>query len=408
MANVKGVYRTVCLEKGVIMDAYDLSEVMKYIEEEDAKFIRLAFRDAFGVQKNISVMPGQVPKAFENGIAINAREIAGFENSPHGLAYLKPDSDTLTVLPWRPDRGKVLRMFCDLYTADGEPFELDTRAILKKAVEKAEAAGIEFRFGSETEFYIFKKDEDGNPTKEPLDEAGYMDIAPLDRCENIRREITLTIERMGLTPERSHHERGPGQNEIDFHFGKPLKAADQEITFKMVVSTIADRNGLVADFSPMPLSDKPGNGYHINIYATDSNGRDVASYAAAGIMDRIRDMTIFLNPTEDSYIRFGNSTAPDKVSWSDDGDAELMYVGPYMGRIRAELRSPDAASNPYLVYALLIYAGLEGIEKELSLPENMSEGAMLPKSRKEAARIASESEFVKSILPDDIIREYTL
>ena len=390
------------------MDAYDLNEVMRTIEEEDAKFIRLAFRDAFGVQKNISVMPGQVPKAFETGIAINAREIAGFENSPHGLAYLKPDVDTLAELPWRPDRGKVLRMFCDLYTADGEAFELDTRGILKKAIEKAEEAGIDFRFGSETEFYIFKKDEEGNPTKEPFDQAGYMDIAPLDRCENIRREISLTIERMGLTPERSHHERGPGQNEIDFHFGKPLKAADQEITFKMVVSTIADRNGLVADFSPMPLSDKPGNGYHINIYANDKDGNDVARYVAAGIMDKIRDLTIFLNPTDDSYIRFGNSTAPDKVSWSDEGDAELMYVGPYMGRIRAELRSPDAASNPYLVYALLIYAGLEGIEKKLSLPEKMSEGVMLPKSRKEAARIASESEFVKQILPDDIIKEYTL
>lgn len=390
------------------MDAYDLNEVMRTIEEEDAKFIRLAFRDAFGVQKNISVMPGQVPKAFETGIAINAREIAGFENSPHGLAYLKPDVDTLAELPWRPDRGKVLRMFCDLYTADGEAFELDTRGILKKAIEKAEEAGIDFHFGSETEFYIFKKDEEGNPTKEPFDQAGYMDIAPLDRCENIRREISLTIERMGLTPERSHHERGPGQNEIDFHFGKPLKAADQEITFKMVVSTIADRNGLVADFSPMPLSDKPGNGYHINIYANDKDGNDVARYVAAGIMDKIRDLTIFLNPTDDSYIRFGNSTAPDKVSWSDEGDAELMYVGPYMGRIRAELRSPDAASNPYLVYALLIYAGLEGIEKKLSLPEKMSEGVMLPKSRKEAARIASESEFVKQILPDDIIKEYTL
>ena len=390
------------------MDAYDLNEVMRTIEEEDAKFIRLAFRDAFGVQKNISVMPGQVPKAFENGIAINAREIAGFENSPHGLAYLKPDVDTLAELPWRPDRGKVLRMFCDLYTADGEAFELDTRTILKKAIEKAEEAGIDFRFGSETEFYIFKKDEEGNPTKEPFDEAGYMDIAPLDRCENIRREISLTIERMGLTPERSHHERGPGQNEIDFHFGKPLKAADQEITFKMVVSTIADRNGLVADFSPMPLSDKPGNGYHINIYANDKDGNDVARYVAAGIMDKIRDLTIFLNPTDDSYIRFGNSTAPDKVSWSDEGDAELMYVGPYMGRIRAELRSPDASSNPYLVYALLIYAGLEGIEKKLSLPEKMNEGVMLPKSRKEAARIASESAFVKQILPDDIIKEYTL
>ena len=390
------------------MDAYELSEVMKYIEEEDAKFIRLAFRDAFGVQKNISVMPGQVPKAFEEGIPVNAREIAGFENSPHGLLYLKPDPSTLTVLPWRPDRGKVLRMFCDLYTPDGNPFELDTRVILENAIEKANDAGVEFRFGSETEFYIFKKDEEGNPTKEPYDEAGYMDIAPLDRCENIRREISLTIERMGLTPERSHHERGPGQNEIDFHFGKPLKAADQEITYKMVVSTVADRNGLIADFSPMPIADKPGNGYHINIYATDKDGNDVVKYVAAGIMDKIRDITIFLNPAEASYTRFGNSTAPDKVSWSNEGDAELMYVEPYMGRVRAELRSPDASSNPYLVYALLIYAGLEGIEKKLSLPETMKEGAMLPKSRKEAVRIAVESKFVKGILPAEIIEEYTL
>ena len=387
---------------------YVLEEVMKFIEEEDAKFIRLAFRDAFGVQKNISVMPGQVPKAFSEGIAVNAREIAGFENSPHGLLYLKPDASTLAILPWRPDRGKVVRMFCDLYTADGKPFELDTRGILKKAIEMADEAGIEFRFGSETEFYIFKKDEDGNPTKEPFDEAGYMDIAPLDRCENIRREISLTIERMGLTPERSHHERGPGQNEIDFHFGKPLKAADQEITFKMVVSTIADRNGLVADFSPMPLEDKPGNGYHINIYATDAEGNDVVKYVAAGIMDKIRDMTVFLNPTDASYTRFGNSTAPDRVSWSDDGDAELMYVEPYMGRVRAELRSPDAASNPYLVYALLIYAGLEGIKKKLSLPEKMNEGVLLPKSRKEAIRIAAESEFIKTVLPAELIEEYTL
>ena len=387
---------------------YELEEVMKYIEEEDAKFIRLAFRDAFGVQKNISVMPGQLPKAFEEGIAVNAREIAGFENSPHGLLYLRPDASTLTVLPWRPDRGKVLRMFCDLYTSDGKLFELDTRGILKKAVKRAEEAGIDFRFGSETEFYIFKKDEDGNPTKEPYDQAGYMDIAPLDRCENVRREISLTIERMGLTPERSHHERGPGQNEVDFHFGKPLKAADQEITFKMVVSTVADRNGLVADFSPMPLEDKPGNGYHINIYATDKDGNDVVKYVAAGIMEKIRDITIFLNPTDASYTRFGNSTAPDRVSWSDDGDRELMYVEPYMGRVRAELRSPDAASNPYLVYALLIYAGLEGIEKKISLPETMNEGVMLPKSRKEAIRIAKESEFVKSVLPVELVEEYTL
>ncbi len=387
---------------------YELEEVMKYIEEEDAKFIRLAFRDAYGIQKNVSVMPGELSKAFSEGIAINARVIKGFENCPYGLLYLKPDSSTLTVLPWRPDRGKVLRMFCDLYTPEGEPYILDTRTILKKAIEDADKAGIEFRFGSETEFYIFKKDENGNPTKEPYDEAGYLDIAPLDRCENIRREITLTIERMGLTPERSHHERGPGQNEIDFHFGNPLKAADQEITFKMVVSTIADRNGLVADFSPMPLSDKPGNGYHINIYAKNDEGEDVVRYAAAGIMQRIREMTLFLNPTDASYIRFGNSSAPDRVSWSSDGDAELMYVEEYMGRVRAELRSPDASSNPYLIYALLIYAGLEGIANKQTLPEIMKEGAMLPASKKEAIKFANESDFIRKYLPEDLIKVYSM
>ncbi len=387
---------------------YELEEVMKYIEEEDAKFIRLAFRDAYGIQKNVSVMPGELSKAFSEGIAINARVIKGFENCPYGLLYLKPDSSTLTVLPWRPDRGKVLRMFCDLYTPEGEPYILDTRTILKKAIEDADKAGIEFRFGSETEFYIFKKDENGNPTKEPYDEAGYLDIAPLDRCENIRREISLTIERMGLTPERSHHERGPGQNEIDFHFGNPLNAADHEITFKMVVSTIADRNGLVADFSPMPLSGKPGNGYHINIYAKNSEGEDVVRYAAAGIMQRIREMTLFLNPTDESYIRFGNSSAPDRVSWSDDGDAELMYVEEYMGRVRAELRSPDASSNPYLIYALLIYAGLEGIANKQTLPEIMKEGAMLPASKKEAIKFANESDFIRKYLPEDLIKVYSM
>ncbi len=387
---------------------YELEEVMKYIEEEDAKFIRLAFRDAYGIQKNVSVMPGELSKAFSEGIAINARVIRGFENCPYGLLYLKPDSSTLTVLPWRPDRGKVLRMFCDLYTPEGEPYILDTRTILKKAIEDADKAGIEFRFGSETEFYIFKKDENGNPTKEPYDEAGYLDIAPLDRCENIRREISLTIERMGLTPERSHHERGPGQNEIDFHFGNPLNAADHEITFKMVVSTIADRNGLVADFSPMPLSGKPGNGYHINIYAKNSEGEDVVRYAAAGIMQRIREMTLFLNPTDESYIRFGNSSAPDRVSWSSDGDAELMYVEEYMGRVRAELRSPDASSNPYLIYALLIYAGLEGIANKQTLPEIMKEGAMLPASKKEAIKFANESDFIRKYLPEDLIKVYSM
>jgi len=386
---------------------YTVDEVLKYIEEEDVKFIRLAFRDAYGIQKNISVMTGEVKKAFEDGAPINAGEILGFEDSENGVLYLKPDPDTMSILPWRPDSGRVLRMFCNVFTPDGKEYASDTRAILMNAVKAAEEKGINFRFGTETEFYLFNKDDEGNPTKIPYDNAGYMDIAPLDRCENVRREISLTIERMGLTPERSHHERGPGQNEIDFHYAKPLKAADQMTTFKMVVSTIADRYGLFADFSPMPLPDKPGNGYHINIYANDENGDDVVRYAAAGILEKIRDITIFLNPTDASYSRLGNNVVSDRVKWSGTDNKELMYIDTYMGVTRAELRSPDASGNPYLVYALLIHAGLSGIERHLSLPEEVNDSALsLPCSRKEAAKLAQISDFVKSFVPEGIIKVY--
>ena len=387
---------------------YTFEEVMRYIEDEDVKFIRLAFRDAYGIQKNISIMPGELKKAYEDGVPISAREIAGFRDCPYASLYLKPEFDTMAILPWRPDSGKVLRMFCNLYKPDGYVYESDTRGLLKRALRKAVEVGVEFRFGTETEFYLFKNDEEGNATNIPYDHAGYMDIAPADKCENVRREITLTIEQMGLTPERSHHERGPGQNEIDFHYAKPLKAADQMTTFKMAVSTIANGYGLTSDFSPQPIPGKPGNGYHINIYAVDSKGEDVAKYAAAGIIEKIRDITIFLNPTEGSYARLGNSTAPDRVNWSSRGESELFYIGTFKGKTRVELRSPDAGSNPYLVYALLIYAGLEGIEGRLELPDEMDEkGASLPGSKKEAAKLALESDFVKEFVPEGIIKEYT-
>ncbi|MCR5594455.1 MAG: glutamine synthetase family protein [Lachnospiraceae bacterium] len=387
--------------------SYLPEEIIQYITEEDVRFVRMAFRDAFGVQKNISVMPGELSKAFAEGIPVGFKDIAGFEACEYSNLYLRPDPETLSVLPWRSDNGKVVRMYCDVYTPDGVPYESDTRVILQKAVEQAEKAGIEFRFGNESEFYLFKKDDEGNKTKNPYDEGGYMDIAPLDRGENIRREICLTIEEMGLEPERSHHERGPGQNEIDFHFAKPVKAADQMTTFKLVVSSVADRNGLYADFSPVPIKDKPGNGYHINVYATDKNGEDVCTYAAAGIIDKIRDITLFMNPSEDSYARFGTGTAPDRINWSSDGHSELVYISKYRNMTSTVLRSPDALSNPYLAYALLIYAGLYGIENKLPLPkETDTEGAYLPQSRKEAIKAASGSEFVKKHIPEEIIKRY--
>ena len=417
---------------------YSPEEIKQYIQEEDVKFIRLMFRDAFGVAKNLSVMPSELDKAFADGIRVNARQIAGFEQGGHDHLYLRPDPSTIAILPWRPESGRVIRMYCDVYISAEKPCDTDTRVLLSRAIEKAKDAGIDFRFGSQSEFYLFKLDEEGNRTEIPQDEAGYMDMAPLDKGENVRREICLTIEEMGLQPERSHHEEGPGQNEIDFHFGDPMTAADQMMTFTMAVATVAGRNGLYADFSPMPIKGKPGNGYHINIYARDAEGNDVCRYAAAGILDKIRDITLFLNPSEGSYRRFGFNTAPDRVNWSDGCESALMRVYPYKGMIRTELRSPDALSNPYLAYAILIEAGLDGIRKRMELPdrrpgersagdaeskkshgrsgqdlmtqsvkrEMAAEDMLLPQSLKEAVDVASHSEFVSSVVPERILKTY--
>lgn len=394
------------IDKEVIM--YSPEEIKEFVEEEDVKFIRLMFRDAYGNQKNLSVMPTELDKAFSDGIRINARQIAGFEEGGHDHLYLRPDPSTIAILPWRPESGRVVRMFCDVHIDEERPCDTDTRVFLKNAMTHAREAGIDFKFGSQSEFYLFKLDDEGNRTDIPQDEAGYMDIAPLDKGENIRREICLTIEEMGLRPERSHHEEGPGQNEIDFHYGDPLTAADQMATFTMAVSTIAGRNGLYADFSPVPVKGKPGNGYHINIYASDSEGNDVCRYAAAGILDKIRDITLFLNPSEGSYRRFGFNTAPDRVNWSDGCESALMRVYPYKGMIRTELRSPDALSNPYLAYAILIEAGLDGIKNKLTLPESEvgAESLLLPQSLREAADLASKSEFVKQVIPERILNVY--
>ena len=232
---------------------YSIDEVLQYVQEEDVKFIRLAFCDVFGRQKNISILPDELPRAFETGIAFDASAIAGFCDEAHSDLLLRPDPSALTLLPWRPERGKVIRMFSDVTHPDGTPFAGDSRALLRRVALDAERQGLSFAFGSEQEFYLFRLDENGEATKIPYDTAGYMDIAPEDKGENIRREICLTLEQMGINPERSHHEQGPGQNEIDFRYADALTAADSAQTFQTVVRTVAGRNGLLADFSAKPL-----------------------------------------------------------------------------------------------------------------------------------------------------------
>ena len=230
---------------------YTYDEVMTFVEEEDVKFIRLAFCDVNGKQKNISIMPHELKKAFNDGISFDASAIDGFGDEVKSDLFLHPDSSTLSILPWRPSQGRVVRMFCDIKHPDGTPFEKDGRLILKKAVNEAANMGITCNFGAEVEFYLFKTDENGNKMSEPFDDAGYLDIAPDDKGENVRREICLTLLDMGIIPESSHHEEGPGQNEIDFKHSDALCSADNVVTLKSVVKTIAMRNGLCADFSPI-------------------------------------------------------------------------------------------------------------------------------------------------------------
>ena len=394
-------------------------EIMQYIEEEDVKFIRLAFCDICGVQKNISVQRGELQRAFEVGYPIDASYIAGFGGDYGEDIYLHPEADTITVLPWRPEHGKVVRMFCTLTYADGSPVVSDTRALLREAVSYARKKGYTFHFKSELQFYLFKTDENGENTHIPYDHAGYMDIAPLDKGENVRREICLTLEQMGITPESSHHEAGPGQNEIDFRYADPLTSADNTVTYLSVVRTIAARNGLYADFSPKPFADKPGSALHITMSVHAKSGEQVTDCAIAGMLDHIAAMTVFLNPTDNSYQRFGRLKAPKYITWSSKNRAQLIAATlTKNGNPCLQLRSPDPEANPYLSFALMIYAAVDGIEKNTPLPpstdadmlflssEEQNRYALLPNTIGKARCAAADNGFIKAHLPESVIKAY--
>ena len=361
-------------------------------------------------------MPDELPRAFTYGIAIDASAIAGFGDETRSDLFLHPIPDTLVPLPWRPEQGRVVQMFSRITYPDGTPFECDTRSLLEQAVADAKQAGYEFNFGVEEEFYLFLQDENGKKTQIPCDEAGYMDIAPEDRGENVRREICLTLEKMGIRPESSHHEEGPGQNEIDFRYSEALTAADHAMTFQRVVKTIADRDGLTADFSPKPLANEPGNGLHINISLKPFDANGTFPKMIAGILKHISAMSAFLNPTPESYQRLGGFKAPAYISWSAENRSQLIRIPAAVGEYRrAELRSPDPLANPYLAFALLIYAALDGIKNDLPLPEPadlnlftadpavLSQYEKLPETLEQACKIAAENSFIQAHVPARIL-----
>ena len=399
---------------------YTAQEIADYAAAEDVKFIRLAFCDVFGVPKNISIMPEELPRAFSDGISIDASAIRGFGDEAHSDLLLFPDSETLTALPWRPSHGRVVRLFANIRRSDGSLFPLDTRNVLKNTIAVAAEAGVTVNFGTEFEFFLFRLDADGNATKIPYDQAKYMDIAPLDRGENVRREICLTLCEMGIRPESSHHEDGPGQNEIDFRYGDAMTAADNAITFPSVVRTVAMRNGLWADFSPKPLPNESGNGMHINLSLSQPHTEAVRNAFMAGLLEHICEITAFLNPVDASYARLGEFKAPRYVTWSPENRSQLIRIPAAKGEYeRIELRSPDPAGNPYLSFALILAAGLDGVKRGLVAPPptnvNLftadasitSKLRQLPRTRAEAAELAKNSAFVRSVLPEGIISAVT-
>ena len=392
---------------------YTEEDVISYVEQEDVKFIRLAFCDVAGKQKNIAIMPQELRRAFSQGISFDASAVTGFGGVEESDLFLFPIPSTLTDLPWRPSRGKVVRMFCHICYPDGRPFPMDCRLLLENAVREAKQAGLAVQIGAEFEFYLFKTDADGNPTSQPFDHATYMDVAPEDKGENVRREIVLTLESMGISPESSHHEEGPGQNEIDFRYSDAMTAADNALLFTSVVKAVAVSNGLYADFSPKPIPEAAGNGLHINISVRHDNGEHVSQYFMAGVLAHIREMTAYLNPTDASYRRLGERKAPRFVTWSPGNRSQLIRIPAAQGEYkRMELRSPDPMVNPHLAYALVIYAGLDGVKRKLLPPEPLNVNLYtadrsvtagletLPGSLKEAKDIASESEFIRSVLPE--------
>lgn len=392
---------------------YTEEDVISYVEQEDVKFIRLAFCDASGKQKNIAIMPQELKRAFSQGISFDASAVAGFGGVEESDLFLFPIPSTLTDLPWRPSRGKVVRMFCHIRYPDGRPFPMDCRHLLENAVREARQAGLTVQIGAEFEFYLFKTDADGNPTTQPFDHAAYMDVAPEDKGENVRREICLTLESMGISPESSHHEEGPGQNEIDFRYSDAMTAADNALIFMSVVKAVAVSSGLYADFSPKPIPEEAGNGLHINISVRRDGGEQVSRYFMAGILEHIREMTAFLNPTEASYRRLGECKAPRFVTWSPGNRSQLIRIPAAQGEYkRMELRSPDPMVNPHLAYALVIYAGLDGVRRKLLPPEPLNVNLYtadpgitagletLPGSLQEARDAASQSEFIRSVLPE--------
>jgi len=416
------------------MKRFSKEEVMKLVEEEDVEFIRLQFTDIFGNLKNVAVTASQLEKALDNQVMFDGSSIEGFVRIEESDMYLHPDLDTVAIFPWRPQQGKVARFICDVYRPDGTAFEGDPRSVLKKETEKAAALGYTFDVGPECEFFLFHTDENGLPTTLTHEKAGYFDLGPVDLGENARRDMVMTLEEMGFEVEASHHEVAPAQHEIDFKYDEALVTADNIMTFKLAVKTIAKRHGLHATFMPKPKFGINGSGMHTNM-SLKRDGKNVffdpddklqlskeAYYFIGGIIKHMRGMAAITNPLVNSYKRLiAGYEAPVYIAWSATNRSPLIRIPATRGEgTRVELRCPDPSCNPYLALALCLAAGIDGIQNQIEPPKSVDLNIFemteeersfynieaLPATLIEAVEEMEKDSFIREVLGDHIFNKY--
>ena len=409
-------------------------QIMQLIEDEDVEFIRLQFTDMFGNLKNIAITPGQLEKIQDCKYPFESSAVFDDLYDPEENLFLVPDLDSFTILPWRPQQGKVAKFICDVIKQDGTPYTLSPRTILKNVLEDAKKEGYTFVVDPECEFFLFHTDDNGTPTTITHEKAGYLDVGPLDLGENARREMVLTLEDMGFEIESSHHEAAPAQHEIDFRYDEALTTADNIMTFKLVVKTIAKRHGLHATFMPKPKFGINGSGMHLNMSisrdginvfqdASDEYGLSKEAYCfIGGIMKHMKALTFITNPSVNSYKRLiPGFEAPVYIAWSAKNRTPLIRIPGTRGEYtRVELRNPDPSANPYLALAVCLAAGLDGIKEGTMPPKAVNRNVYemtdeerkifgiekLPGSLREAAKEFQKDTFIQEILGEDLSRKY--
>lgn len=416
------------------MSKYTKQDVIRLVEEEDVEFIRLQFTDILGTFKNVAITSSQLAKALDNKIMFDGSSIEGFVRIEESDMYLHPDLDTLEIFPWRPQQGKVARLICDVYCPDGTPFEGDPRYVLKKVIKEAADLGYRFNVGPECEFFLYHTDDNGLPTTDTHEKAGYFDLGPLDLGENARRDMVLTLEDMGFEIEASHHEVAPAQHEIDFRYDEALTTADNIMTFKLAVKTIAKRHGLHATFMPKPKFGQNGSGMHTNM-SLSKDGKNVfddpdghlglskeAYYFIGGIMKHMKGMTAITNPIVNSYKRLvPGYEAPVYIAWSATNRSPLIRIPAARGvGARIELRCPDSSTNPYLTLAVCLAAGLDGIKNKIDPPKSIDKNifAMTEEERKaeqieslpgnlyEAIKELEADSFILDVLGEHVAKRF--